>query len=421
MRRIIFFVVLLMIFIYFNSVPTKTEEKSITVVWRVDSGQYYSFDQYSTLVSDLRENNINATCYNASVLFSNATSSIAENYFGSPEEVIIVIPNPPNSFYEKELEFLKTFVESGGNIMIMGDIQYDDRHYGKPDYLNELLDYLGASQLVKFWGTNDNGDEIKDNQNNYGLPWQVVVTEEYFKPHKIVAGIKKTVINSASLEVYNPDIIVATSPSTSYAEDTSGESHTMGEIPWLVAFDHNNRKIVVCGSSKMFSDTLIYGTSTPYIKAENNEQLFFNIIWWFTDVRLVAPEPYELIGILDIFPIVAGFISGIMLRKEEKIDYKTVGVVSAIIAVLYGLIATIQVAIFGQVIIGTVLPGWGEVVKTGGDVPAEAIAFVRYLFAGFSEVFFGLIIFLFVEWLDRYLDLGIMKKLGVKYKGEEYG
>lgn len=418
MRRIVFVLAFLMVSIYIVFAPIKAEEKSITIVWRVDTEQYYDFDRYSTLVSDLAENNINATYYNASSLFANATSTIDPNYFGPPEEVIIVIPNPPNSFYEKELEFLKTFVESGGNLMIMGDIQYDDRHYGKPDYLNELLDYIGVGQLVRFWGTNENGDEIKDDLNNYGRPWQVVVTEEYFEPHIIAAGIKKVVINSASLKVYNPDIIVATSPSTSYAEDTTGEKHTMGEIPWLVAFEHGGGKIVVCGSSKMFSDAFIYGTSTPYIRAENNEQLFFNIIWWFTGVRLAAPEPYKLIGVLDIFPIIAGFISGITLRRKEEIDYRAIGIVSTIIAVLYGLIATIQVAIFGQVIVGTILPNWGEIVKTGGEVPAEAMAFVRYLFAGFSEVFFGLILFVFVEWLDRYLDLGIMKRLGVRYEGE---
>lgn len=387
---------------------------SINVVWRVDEGQYYDYGQYSALVEDLKGAGVSTSYYNVKTLFGGA-SAPSIDYFGDPKKTVIVIPNPPNDFSDIELEFLKNFVEGGGRLLIMGDIQYDDRHYGKPEYLNNLLDYIGIGDKVHFWGTNDNGDEIKDDANNYGYPWQVIVTSEYFNPHIISYGIKKVVINSASLTVSDPTIIVATSPLTSYAESAAGTIHTYGNIPWLVAIEHDGSKIVVCGSSKMFSNTYIYGTSTPYIKAEENEKLFFNIIWWLTDQRIVAPQPIKMLGIMDIFPIIAGILAGGIFRKEGKVDYRVFGYVAVIVAVLYAITATIQVVLFGQVIVGTAIPDWGAVMKVKGEqVPAELNAFLRYLFAGLFEVFIGLLILMVIEGLDRYLDLGIMRRLGIR-------
>jgi len=409
---------LLLVFILISAsillIRVNAQEETIRIVWREDVDQYYTYDKYSMLASDLVENNMNVSSYNASEIFGNATEVPSADIFGPPESTIIVIPNPPQEFYSYELEFLKNFVDSGGGLIIMGDIQYGDRHYGKPEYLNDLLDHLGAIDKVKYWGTNDNGDEIKDDTNNYGRSWQVIVSKEYFKPHKISAGIEQVVINSQSLVVSDPNIIVATSPSTSYAEDTTNTKHASGEIPWLAALELGEGKIVVCGSSKMFSDTQIYGTSTPYIKAEDNEQLFFNMIWWITGKRIVAQKPIELIKILDIFPIISGFIAGIFLRREGRIDYKQFGISATIASLLYSMSAVIQVAVFGQVIVGTALPDWGAIIKGGGEIPAELNAFVRYLFAGFCFVFVGLVILIIVEKIDEYLALGIMNRLGVK-------
>lgn len=391
---------------------------SINVVWRQDEGQYYTYDQYSTLVEDLKDAGISTSYYSVSELFGGGTPPNVD-YFGDPSKTVIIIPNPPNDFSSTELDFLKSFVESGGNLLIMGDIQYDDRHYGKPEFLNNLLDYIGVSDKVKFWGTNDNGDEIKDETNNFGYPWQVIVTSEYFNPHIISYGIEKVVINSPSLVVSDPTIIVATSPPTSYAESAQGLVHTYGNIPWLVALELGAGKIVVCGSSKMFSNTYLYGTSTPYIRAEDNEKLFFNIIWWLTGQRMEAPQPIGMIGAMSIFPIIAGIISGILIRKEGRIEHRTLGYAMMIVAIIYALAASIQVFLFGQVIVGTAIPDWGAITKIKGEkVPAELNAFIRYLFAGVVEMFVGVMIVIFVEWLDKYLDLGLMRRLGISSREE---
>ncbi len=386
----------------------------INVVWRVDEDQYYSYDRYSSLVDDLNDAGVSTSYYSVKDLFGGDTIPDIDE-FGDPKKTVIVIPNPPSDFGDTELEFLKNFVEGGGRLLIMGDIQYDDRHYGKPEFLNNLLNYIGIGDKVQFWGTNDDGDEIKDDTSNYGYPWQVIVTSDDFNPHIIAYDVEKVIINSASLVVSDPAIIVATSPSTSYAESASGKIHTYGNIPWLVAIEYGDSKIVVCGSSKMFSDVYIYGTSTPYIMAEDNEKLFFNIIWWLTDQRITAPQPIEMIKIMDIFPILAGIFAGVIFRREGKIDYRAFGYVAVVIATLYGIVATIQVVLFGQVIVGTAIPDWGAVTKVSGEsVPAELNAFFRYLFAGLFEAFVGLVILIFVEWLDRYLDLGIMRRLGIQ-------
>ncbi|MEM2222649.1 MAG: hypothetical protein QW143_04490 [Candidatus Korarchaeota archaeon] len=408
---------ILMAFVMFSTLLLVSKSvytsSSINVIWREDVGQYYTYSRYSILASDLKDRGISPSSYNASELFKGA--EVPPNYFGDPKKTVIVIPNPPNEFGSLELSFLKNFVEAGGKLIIMGDVQYDTRQYGKPDYLNALLDYIGIGNKVRFWGTNDDGDEIKDYTQNYGYYWQVVVTSDCFSPHLISYEINKVVITSSSLIVLDPSVLVATSPQTSYAQSASGKIHTYGNVPWLAATELGEGKIVVCGSSVIFSDSYVYGRSVPYIKTEDNEKLFFNIIWWLTEQRITAPYKIEPIGIIDVFPIVAGVISGIILRRNGKVDYRAFSYLSMIASLLFAFIATIQVTLFGQVIVGTAIPGWGDVMKIKGEtIPAELNAFIRYFFTGAFWICTGFLLIALLEWLDRYLELGITKRLGIK-------
>ncbi|MCR8471371.1 MAG: hypothetical protein NDP12_05915, partial [Crenarchaeota archaeon] len=76
---------------------------------------------------------------------------------------------------------------------------------------------------------------------------------------------------------------------------------------------------------------------------------------------------------------------------------------------------TIQVILFGQVIVGTAIPGWGDVMKIKGEtIPAELNAFIRYFFTGAFWICTGFLLIALLEWLDRYLELGITKRLGIK-------
>ena len=383
-----------------------TDNTELKIVFRNSKNQYYSTERYTTIINDLQKMGVEVSSYNAT-----AAPLPLENL---SQYDVLVIPNPGTGFTEEELSIIKEYLEGGGNLLIMGDIQYDDRHYGKPDELNYLLSYLELDSKVKFWGTNDNGDEIKDDVNNAGRPWQVIVTSEYFKPHIISVGISKVAVNSPSLIVTDPSIIVATSPPTSYAEDTQGNIHARGSIPWLVAIETGGGRVVICGGSKIFSDAQIYGTGQSYIAYGDNERLFFNIIWWLTGVKIKAPVTAKVfIPILDIFGIIAGIVGAHFYRLKSR----EVLVFSVIGGFFFALIAILQVIIFGETVIGVSWPGWGYVTSgLPGEIAVEAwqVAGMRYFLAGIIIILMGAVLYWLVLKIDEYLELGIREKLGIK-------
>ncbi|MEX2689678.1 MAG: hypothetical protein Q6351_005070 [Candidatus Njordarchaeum guaymaensis] len=375
---------------------------TVKIIWRDSTGQYYSFSRYSTLANDIRNAGGLVTSYNASV-------EVPENLSSYD---IIVIPNPGEAFSDDEKEAIKEFVLNGGGLILMSDVQYSTGKYGKPTWLNELLDYIGISDQVSFWGTNENGDEIKDDSSNAGRPWQVIVTSDNFKPHLISVGISKVCIDSQSLVVTDPNLIVATGDSDSYAEDSEGTVHARGNIPWLAALEVEDGKVVLSGGSKTFSDAQIYGTGVPYITYGDNEKLFFNIISWISGQNLQLPSRIKIfIPILDIF----GLMAGVLFAYFYGFDMGKILIFSVISGVIFALIAMAQVSLFGITVVGVIWPGWGLV--AGGleteyaDIPAWAVAGIRYFLTGILEIIFGVGLFWIVLRLDDYLKLGIREKI----------
>jgi len=406
MKRILLTVILATILIlpYININTAYSQENNISIIFRNSLGQYYSTNLYQTLISDLEKVGVEVSSYNASE--SLPTIDNLSKYD------ILVIPNPGTGFSTDELSLIKQYLESGGNLIIMGDIQYDDRHYGKPSELNSLLSYIELSNKVMFWGTNDNGDEIKDDSSNVGSRnWQILVTSKYFNPHIISVGIEKVVVNSPSLIVSDPNIIVATSPASSYAEDTQGNVHKKGQIPWLVAIETSGGKVVVCGGSRIFSDATLYGTGTNYISYADNEKLFFNIVWWITNQKISAPVRVVVYySLLDYIGIIVGIIVAHIFRLRSK----EILVYALLAGVIFALIGMIQIFVLGETVIGVLGSSWGYVTTALGSqmgIDAWAIAGMRFFLAGLVLVALGAAIYWLVMKIDEYLKLGIRERL----------
>lgn len=410
MRKISAIVVLLLIclpavstFLTASHIASAQEEP-IKLLWDDAHDQYYSSSKFQTLFSSLRDQEVEVEGSTA-----NLTLSLLQNYS------ILVIANPRAELSSEEITAVSEFVKGGRALIILGDIQYDDRHYGQPDNLNAILEKLGVADQIRFWGTNDNGDEIYDDVHYAGATFQPTVTKEYFKPHIISVGIEEVVINSASLIVTNPDIIVATSDSDAYAMDTQGNRHASGYVPWLAALNVDKGKVIVCGSSKMFSDLAIYNVGTSFISYKDNMKLFFNFIWWLTGKQLKPPAQITMfIPIVDIF----GIVAGIFAQYNFKGNVTRLEKYAVIVALIYAIIAVIQAFMLNTIVFGLILPNWGRV--TAGiasenlpfDLPLWFVAGARYFLAGIFEVAAGAILFAAIMWLDREFDLGLAKKIG---------
>lgn len=263
-----------------------------------------------------------------------------------------------------------------------------------------------------FWGTNDNGDEIKDDTNNVGSRnWQIIVTSEYFNPHIISVGIEKIVVNSPSLIVTDPNIIVATSPATSYAEDTQGNIHMRGKVPWLVAVETTGGKVVICGGSRIFSDATLYGAGTNYISYADNEKLFFNILWWITNQRVSAPiRVMVYYSLLDYIGIIVGILSAHVFRLRSK----EILLFSVVAGAIFALIGILQIVIIGETVVGVLGSSWGYItlaLASQMGIDAWAIAGMRFFLAGLVLVAIGAAIYWIIIKLDEYLKLGIRERL----------
>ena len=412
MSRLILSIALFLVFLTLvpaNNLSVHAQNAEVKIIFRNSLNQYYSTDLYKTLIGDLESTGVVVSSYNG--------SDVLPDLSNLSQYDILVIPNPGSSFSSQELDLIKSYLDAGGNLIIMGDIQYDDRHYGKPDYLNALLDYIGVSSKVKFWGTNDNGDELKDNTNLLGnRNWQISVTSKYFSAHIISVGIEKVAVNSPSLIVSDPSIIIATTPETAYAEDTEGNIHASGRLPWLVAMETSGGKVVVCGGSRIFSDARLYGPDIPYVTYGDNERLFFNIVWWITGVKIEPPVRVSVfVPILDIFGIIAGIIGAHFYRLKSR----SIAIFAVLGGIIFGLIGMVEVLVLGETVIGISWQGWGYVSTgigeetTGIYIEAWQVAAMRYFLGGIILVLLGVAIYWLIIKLDEYLKLGIREKLGI--------
>ncbi len=385
------FFVLLTLVLFISPVFLSTNSQSeptVKILLRESPNQYYTSQYYTTIKAEIESNGGVFDVYS-----SENTSSFADfiNYD------LILIPNPGSGFSAEELQALKSFIDNGGALLIMGDVQFGGNKYGKPDWLNELLDYIGAGTKVHFWGTNDKGCEIKDDTNNVARPWQVRISGNEFLPHEIGVGISDVVVTSTALEVYDPNVVVATSPETSYLTDVNDKIVSRGKIPWLVAVTVGGGKVVVSGSTRAFSDRSLIGVGTTYIKYGDNLRLFYNILAWTTGYKIkLKPVIDVFIPILDIF----GIILGIIVVHYFGWNTRTIGLYAVWGALMYAIIAALQVAIFGVTVVGVALPQWGYVsggiLSTGPEemsIPAWGVAFMRYFLAGFFEVALGAFIY----------------------------
>ncbi len=391
-RRIIMITLLAMlVLVTVNAFYSQeTGEIKIRILLREYPGQYYNCDRYSILISDLKKVGVIVTKYNP----QDKTYDELITMFANCD--VIVIPNPPDDgdFSSDEIKALSEFLSQGKGIFVLGDVQYGGNTFGKPDYLNNLLSGIGVSG-IRFWGTNAKGDEIYDNEKMESRPWQVIVTSDYFEPHPISVGIKKVVITSSTLEVSDPRLIIATSPETSYAADVNDEIHARGKLVWLAAAEIGQGRVVVCGSSRMFSDRYLSGIGIPYIQYADNELLFINIIKWLSRKEISPPPKVQIfIPAMDIIGIIGGIILGYGAQgRPRKTFYK----LYLILTLLYALAASVQAAILNTVVVGLSWPGWGQVSGSLTTeyfvIPAWGVAFLRYFLAGLILLIIGYGIF----------------------------
>ncbi len=225
---------------------------------------------------------------------------------------ILVIENPERSFTLQERLVLVEYLDNGGNIFLLADPR------GTISNLNNIIDAVQYtdgrfSQHVIF-------DE-EFNQNN--ISTQISVSrEELRESSPLTNGVKEIITHSISIEDDDPNKVIATGSNYSLA-GLEGKS----QPAWLVASTVGRSRIVLCGSTSMFSDVKPSKSEVTWYQTKDNARLWQNIFSWLAQKEIppsflgtALPPPLTLIIsalIAGIVFIGGGFSLYYLLQQKE--------------------------------------------------------------------------------------------------------
>jgi len=241
---------------------------------------YFSATKMSGLISMAN------TIFNYNVYLCNTT--LDSNLLGNA--TLLIIPDIETNFTESEFGLIKDYLDNGGGLLIMGNIQTDGYTYF-PDWQMDAY-----NNITGRFGIQWNMGEAMDDTNNFmGKPWQINLTSSAFGTGPIATSL----LHGSSYVLYisgtflnisdGAEVILHGNPGTTYAVDPDGNNLNLSaEDIILMAGLYNETtgtKIIAIGSSKIFYD------GWPYpLNYENNILLRRTLQWFRYYPDTVAPS-----------------------------------------------------------------------------------------------------------------------------------
>ncbi len=227
---------------------------------------------------------------------------------------ILVIGNPDRSFTLQERLAISGYLENGGNLFLLGDPR------GKTSNMNAIID------TAQYTDARFSRHVIFDEEHNLNeISTQISVSREDLRESSPIAnGVQEIVTNSIWVEDNDPTKVIATGSNFSLA-GLEGRS----QPAWLVASIVGRSRIVLCGSTRMFSDVKPAKSEVTWYQSQDNARLWQNIFSWLAQQETppsflgnTIPQPLSIIVSSFIMGIV--FIGGglgiyyLFQRKELK-------------------------------------------------------------------------------------------------------
>ncbi|MFX1465643.1 MAG: hypothetical protein ACFFA5_04145 [Promethearchaeota archaeon] len=227
---------------------------------------------------------------------------------------ILVIENPERSFTSQERLVLLDYLDNGGNIFLMSDPR---------STISNLNDIINAIQYPDGRFSQNVIFDEEFNQNN--ISTQISVSREDLRESSpLTNGVNEIITHTIAIEDDDPNKVIATGSNYSFA-GLEGKS----QPAWLVASTVGRSRIVLCGSTRMFSDVKPSKSEVTWYQTKDNARLWQNIFSWLAQKEIspsflgtTLPPPLTLI----IWALIAGivFIGGgfslyyLLQQKELK-------------------------------------------------------------------------------------------------------
>lgn len=192
---------------------------------------------------------------------------------------VVIITNPANDITMDEAEAIKSYVTSGGGLLITGDWT---RHVNS-ESLNRVTEDFGITFNV---------DSYHDPTDNTGKPYYAIAVN--IKPHAITEGVESLQYNGGTLTLSGSAVGVVLGDVDSFADEDgdhkAGPGEKAGEEIVLVAVAQPGKgRVVATGSSCMWR--------TKYGYFEHNQKFVENVIAWLAATG--GPAPVYTLGNID--------------------------------------------------------------------------------------------------------------------------
>jgi hypothetical protein len=269
------------------SVPQSAYAKEKTIVLFDEVHlEYYNSERMQSAIASLN----NSEDY---TVFINRQRFTETNLLGVD---ILFIGNPERSFTNQERFAISEYLKNGGNLFLLGDPR------GKSSNLNDIID------TIQYTDARFSQDVIFDEEHNLNeVPTQISVSrQDLLESSPIANGVQEICTHSIWVEDNDPTKVIATGSNYSLA-GLEGSS----QPAWLVASIVGRSHIVLCGSTRMFSDTKPIKSDVTWYQSKDNARLWQNIFSWLAQ-KDMPPSFLGAISLPSISVIISALIIGIV-------------------------------------------------------------------------------------------------------------
>jgi len=253
---------------------------------------------------------------------------------------ILIITNPSNTstFSSDEKLAVEKFVTTlnGSLFLLSNPVNLSSPYSGTASSLNSLLQTLEISELLGFAGgvhTNVIIDPVLVKNEPFSY---ILVNRSNFRDLTFVnepENVDSLLVYSCSLRGSLP-ATVATANLTAYVLNADYEvSGADGEPVWLQKhIVGNDTRMLLCGSTIMFSDLNVSGTDKSWFESENNGVLWKNLIEWLAHkTPIIVPEKEDKLPRMDLIIIIISFamfgVTALFRYKIKALEEEPISVV----------------------------------------------------------------------------------------------
>lgn len=274
-----------------------TIEDQVIVLFDEGHGQFFDHSLYSQAISDLTINRSMKVVFNRGIL--NKTSFEGVD--------IYVSTNPHESYLDAESFYINKFITQGKAMFLIANPLDEDNETlnGRGHIINNFLEQLEFGwQLGKFYTNTRYIDsylpsDVVYNEFDNGGGSKYLHIELNSSDHKILSidkNITSIVTYSCSIETANEEVILATPEA--YAKTIFGEISS--DSSNIILFGSSGEeleigaRILLGGSSFMFSDLYDPVLNSSWYESENNSLLWLNIFDWLAEASPETPPPFTI-------------------------------------------------------------------------------------------------------------------------------